>query len=93
MKDKVYLIFDRLSNRYGNVFNSATDATASRAFVNHVNQTKLKLSDFDLCSIGELDLATGLLTAYPTPQRVDLSIAQPAVPITEFETALEQGGA
>lgn len=90
MKDKIYLIFDRLSNRYGSVFNSATDATASRAFAHQIQQTKLQISDFDLCAVGELDLATGVVTAYPTPKRVDLPSHLPVVPITEFEQSLEK---
>lgn len=63
MTDNIYCVYDRLSIRYGSVFSSPTDATASRQFVSMFNQTPEVINDYELCAIGRLDIATGKMTS------------------------------
>lgn len=85
MKDKVYCLYDRLSNRYGSVFSSPTDATAIRSAQIQFKQMNIKADEFDLCCVGEIDLTSGVMTSFEQVVRIDVPVAESSVPIANIE--------
>lgn len=94
MKDSVYCIYDRLSNRYGSVFSSPTDATASRQFLQMFKGADGKISstfnDYDLCFVGTLSIETGELTSTTIARVIVQDYIQEIIPIATIEKALEK---
>lgn len=62
MKDNIYCIYDRLSLRYGSVFSSPSDATASRQFYAMFQQSGQPIDDYELCACGTVEIATGIMS-------------------------------
>lgn len=72
MSDFVYVIYNRLSRRYGSVFSSATNATAIRYFLEYLKRFEDNPDDYELCSFGRFDIETGNLINLPLV-RVDMN--------------------
>lgn len=72
MHDTIYIIYDRLSCRYGNVFSSASDATAERQFKSLFKDGK-GMSDFDLCKVANFDLTTGIVDTFGSVTRIEIT--------------------
>lgn len=86
MHDTIYIIFDRLSGRYGNVFSSASDATAERQFKSLFKDGK-GMSDFDLCKVASFDLTTGVVDTFGSVTRIEIS-KDSEVPIDSINNKL-----
>lgn len=56
----VYVLYNKLSQRFGDCFSSATDATAARAVSSSI--TKEVFADLVLYRVAALDFVTGLVT-------------------------------
>ncbi|QCS37199.1 hypothetical protein [Tortoise microvirus 67] len=74
MNNQVYCIYNRLSQRYGDVCCFPTDAYA----VNFIrNQTGEKFDEYvkecELCNIGVIDITSGVAT-FRSPVRVDWNL-------------------
>ena len=85
MKNDVFVIYDTVSCRYGNVFASPNLATATLDITRSVqNQKDFDLSSIELCSIGSIDVETGVLEPC-APVRHSLVAKSSAVPISDIE--------
>lgn len=74
MKNNVYVLYNTLSKRYGDVFCSPTDEFASRQiaymFVN--NSSNFIRGETELCRVGTIDIENGVVDALEAPVRVDI---------------------
>lgn len=74
MKNNVYVLYNTLSKRYGDVFCSPTDEFASRQiaymFVN--KSSNLIRGETELCRVGSIDIETGVVDALTAPVRIDI---------------------
>lgn len=60
MQNNLYSVYNRLSLRYGDVFASPTDATASREFSTRLNSSPhLIADDYEVCRVGSIDIDSG----------------------------------
>lgn len=88
MKDNVYCLYDRLSNRYVNVFSSATDATAKLQFEQLFKQSPEMQAHYDLCRIGSFSIESGELTTTKL-LRIDIDPPPSGATINAIEKALD----
>lgn len=68
MTNKVYCIYNKLSQRYGEVVCFASDGMALRRICTSPLY-KAALDEIDLCRVGAIDIETGVMTADP-PVRI-----------------------
>lgn len=60
MKNYVYVMFNKLSNRYESVMSFPSDGMALHRLDRAVDK-----SEYDLCRIGSINIETGVLEAEP----------------------------
>lgn len=86
MKNNIYVLFNTLSRRFGDVFASPTDATASFAFSRTLPKDSSNYTK--LYCVGSIDLTDGSLET-ETPREIDFaSVVSSAVPISAIESEL-----
>lgn len=78
MKDEVYVIYNKLSNRYESVFSFPTDAVC----IHHMQQGKYKRDEYDICKIGSINITDGTLSPI-NPVRLDIPIVEDKLPVEE----------
>lgn len=79
MVDCVYVIYNKLSNRYESVVSFATDAVMIKTMQNG----KLKKDVYDVCKVGEVDLMTGCIKSEP-PVRIEIpELEEEPLPVSE----------
>lgn len=73
MKNVIYTLYNKLSQRYGEVFATASDALAERTAHKSLETIRESLDDFELCRVGEIDIETGTVTT-EAPRRIQWQI-------------------
>lgn len=81
MKNCVFVLYNKLSQRYGDVFCYPTEAFAVNALCKGLDSSKLE--EHELCLIGKIDISSGMLETFP-PVRVPLKI-ESTTPVSEAE--------
>lgn len=76
MENQIYLLFNRLSGRYGSIFSFPTDAYASKAMNHYLNENKMSFDEYVLFRVGSYDIATGHVTVC-TPESISWSVSTP----------------
>lgn len=75
MRNNIYVFYNRLSKRYGDVFCAPTDEFASNLVSKAMaapNST-LVFSETEVCRIASVDIELGVVTAEVAPVRIDVS--------------------
>lgn len=72
MLNNVYVVYNRLSCRYGDVLAFPTDSFAITRCCREFQRSGIDLSEVELCRIGAIDVETGLLRADSAPVRIPL---------------------
>lgn len=72
MENQLYVIYDKVSQRYGQTYVFANNETANRILPNCIVEKFHTLSDYELCHVGSIDVESGVLTTVP-PVRVPWS--------------------
>ncbi len=73
MKQELFVLYNNLSNRYGDVFSFPTIGFALK----RLKTAQIDTSEFELCSIGTMDIETGAVELNPIkriPWYEDLNI-------------------
>lgn len=70
MTNKVFVTFNGLTNRYETVFDSPTELSAKVRFKNVMGKSP-DYDNLEVCVVGEVDVETGVLTAFAAPKRID----------------------
>lgn len=66
MKNQVYCVFNKVSERFGDTFASANNATAIRELSARVgNSPLIQLDDLCLYNVGSVDIESGNFEVYP----------------------------
>lgn len=65
MQNKIYTLYNKLSQRYGEVFATASDALAERTAHKSLETIRENLNDFELCRVGSIDIENGTVTTEP----------------------------
>lgn len=86
MKNNIYVFYNRLSKRYGDVFCAPTDEFASNLVTKAAStpNSGLNLAETEVCRIASVDIELGVVTAETAPVRID--VTYPAVPIDSLCT-------
>lgn len=74
MKNNVYVLYNVLSKRYGDVFCSPTDEFAARqiAYMFANNSSNFIRGETELCRVGSIDIENGVVDALSAPVRIDI---------------------
>lgn len=83
MKNNLYVIYDTLSQRYGQVFSSPTDATAIRYFNGYCASVNgYQQGDSELCRCGTIGVADGVVVG-SSPVRVAMPVVDKRIDAIE----------
>lgn len=77
MKNNLYVLYNNLSKRYGDVFCSPTDEFASRQLAQLFNHQSggLTRGETELCRVGAIDIEDGVVIALNAPVRIDVPLS------------------
>lgn len=62
MKNKIYVMYNTLSKRYGEVFAAASDDMAEKNKRKQMERFEEDMSDYELVKIGVIEIETGIIT-------------------------------
>lgn len=72
MKNNIYVLYNNLSKRYGDVISSPTDEYCRQKIQNSLMSNKdINLLEYELCRIGSINIETGVLESFGAPVRID----------------------
>lgn len=86
MVNRIYVLYNKLSARYGDVTSFPTDAMAVRT-ISQVLQKQGFADEFALYKVGQIDVETGECVAN-APALVPLEVVESAVPIDSIEKSM-----
>lgn len=69
MKNNIYVLYNRLSNRYGDVISFASDAFAV-ARIQPTLEKNGQLEENELCRVGKIDIENGTIETEQAPIRI-----------------------
>lgn len=74
MKNNLYVVYNNLSRRYGDVFCSPTDEFAGRQMANVFNSPNSVYTreETEVCRVGVIDIESGVVIACDAPVRIDI---------------------
>lgn len=74
MKNNLYVFYNRLTRRYGDVLCSPTDEYVGYQIANLFANpnSQVRREETELCRIGTIDIETGVVTASDAPIRIDI---------------------
>lgn len=72
MKNNLYVIYNNLSKRYGDVIASPTDEYCRQVVQRGLTSNKdINLLEYELCRVGSIDVETGVVESFGAPVRID----------------------
>lgn len=72
MKNNLYVIYNTLSKRYGDVIASPTDEYCRQVVQRGLMSNKdINLLEYELCRVGSVDVETGVVESFGAPVRID----------------------
>ncbi len=74
MKNNVYVFYNNLSRRYGDVFCAPTDEFAGRqiALMFQNPNCTVRREETEVCRVGTIDVETGVVISSDAPIRIDI---------------------
>ena len=72
MVNNVYVIYNKLSKRYGDVVSFSTDAFAVKRIKESFSQNPESIEEIELCRVGTVDIETGNIISH-APVRIELA--------------------
>lgn len=86
MKNNLYVLYNKLSKRYGDVMAFSSDDWAIHNVQSVVEKSEDgKIDYLELCRVGEIDVETGVVTPEP-PVRIAWRMQVPPLPLTPPQT-------
>lgn len=86
MTNNLYVVYNKLSKRYGDVFCSPTNEFAGRQmaqiFSNPANTAYIR-EEIEVCCVGSINIETGIINAASAPVRIDI----PDTPRVDIDSA------
>lgn len=80
MTNNIYVFYNTLSRRYGDVIAYPSDDFAKARISNSVKAGKLDISELELCRVATIDISTGVITPC-APLRIDIPLDAPKMPV------------
>lgn len=80
MVNQIYVIYNKLSNRYGNVFSFETDAICRSRLGS--KEAKFNHDELEVCKVGTIDISTGVVESLP-PERIEIPRHEETLPVEE----------
>lgn len=76
MKNRVYVLYNTLSRRYGDVFCCPTDEFAARqvAQIFDNSNSGYRRDEIEVCRVGDIDVETGVVYPSDAPIRIDIPV-------------------
>lgn len=72
MKNNLYVIYNTLSKRYGDVVASPTDEYCRQVVQRGLSSNQdINLLEYELCRVGSIDIETGVVESFGAPIRID----------------------
>lgn len=72
MKNNLYVIYNTLSKRYGDVVASPTDEYCRQVVQRGLMSNKdINLTEYELCRVGSIEIETGVIESSGAPVRID----------------------
>lgn len=72
MKNNLYVIYNNLSKRYGDVIASPTDEYCRQVVQRSLTSNQdINLLEYELCRVGSIDVETGVIESFGAPIRID----------------------
>ncbi len=87
MTNKIYVLYNNKTKRYGDVWASPSDAWAEKSTHKMLEAQGNDLEDLELCRAGEIDIETGVIEAATAPIRIAWSMQEVKMPLRETEPA------
>ncbi len=76
MENQIYLLFNRLTCRYGSIFSFPTDAFAVKFMQQQLLDSKMSLDEHILYNVGSYDIASGKVSV-SDPRSISWNIQSP----------------
>lgn len=80
MENQIYVIYNKVSQRYGSTHVFANHETANRLLPNFIVEKFHTLADYELCHVGSIDIESGVIKAFP-PVRIPWKSPALSVPV------------
>lgn len=80
MENQLYVIYNKVSQRYGQTYVFANHETANRILPNCIVEKFHTLSDYELCHVGSINVESGVINAFP-PVRIPWKSAALSAPV------------
>lgn len=72
MKNNLYVIYNNLSKRYGDVIASPTDEYCRQVVQRGLTSNQdVNLLEYELCRVGSINVETGVIESFGAPVRID----------------------
>lgn len=75
MTKRIYVVFDRIAEESGPIFEAKNDAVALRQFRRMQQEHPVDWSEFDLYCLGEVDHVINSITAFATGEKVEATMS------------------
>ncbi|QCS37011.1 hypothetical protein [Tortoise microvirus 41] len=82
MKNNIYVLYNTLSTRYGDVCTFPSDAYAIQRIKESVKPELL--AEIELCNVGFIDIDSGIIEPH-APVRISMAVDSSPIPIDKFE--------
>lgn len=69
MENQIYVVFNRLANRYVQIFSFETDELMKARLSS--KEANFNYDELEICKVGSYNISTGVLTPIP-PTRIDI---------------------
>lgn len=76
MISKIYVVYDRVAEESGPVFEAKNDGVAIRQYLHLIKTKNMVPADFNLLHVGEIDHDVSVITANPAPIEVILNVSK-----------------
>lgn len=93
MVNQLFVVYDKVSQRYGSVHVFATEEQANRYLPPAIVEKYHTLGDYELCHVGSIDPETGVIETFPakrvpwTSPTLNLLHAGESVSLDEIRSA------
>lgn len=67
MRVNLYVVYDRIAEESGPVYEAKNDGVAVRKYLQMLEKSAVRLSDYQLLCVGSIDHESNKLTAFDSP--------------------------
>lgn len=82
MENQIYLVYNKLANRYTGVFSFETDAVAKARLSDP--KMNINFDEIDICKVGSFGITDGVITSF-APVRLEIPLKSEPLPAEEVK--------